>query len=83
MTVKETKVAKAILDVLHELDGGQIHTLPLHAEVNLKIVCLRSEFDAALAICDTQGWVIGITTKFKGNAWSISDLGEATRLQMA
>ena len=82
MTQSEIKLARAILDVLHGLDGGQMHELPLHAEVNLIVKCTRSEFEGALKICDTSGWVIGIRSKFKGVAWNISDAGEAARLEM-
>ena len=82
MTKKETKIARAILTVLHEVDGGQLHELPLHAEANLVCECTRAEFEAALKQCDTQRWIIGIRSKFKGLLWNISDAGEAALAEM-
>jgi hypothetical protein len=82
MTKSETKLLKAILYVLHEVDGGQLHELPLHAEVNLLRECTRTEFEAALKIGDTNRWILGIHSKFKGRLWCISDAGEAALLEM-
>ena len=83
MTIKELKLCKAILDVLHELDGHQIHELPLHAEANLRCPATASEFSTALALCDRSKWVTGIHSKFKGTLWSINDAGEAALIQMS
>jgi hypothetical protein len=82
MTKRETKIARAILAVLHELEGGQIHELPLHAEVNLICECTGSEFEAALRASDAHKWIIGIRSKFKGLLWNISDAGEAALIEM-
>jgi hypothetical protein len=82
MTKNEIKIIKAILYVLHEVDGGQLHELPLHAEVNLLRECSRTEFEAALKICDTNRWIVGIHSKFKGRLWNISDAGEAAAMEM-
>jgi hypothetical protein len=82
MTKNEIKIIKAILYVLHEVEGGQLHELPLHAEVCLLRECSLAEFAAALKICDTHRWVIGIHSKFRGRLWSISDAGEAAALEM-
>ena len=77
MTKKELKIAKAILTVLHELEGGQINDLPLHAEANLLVPCTRTEFEAALARCDSARWINGLHSQFKGRLWNITDAGEA------
>lgn len=82
MTTHEIKIAKRILDVLHELDGGQAHALTLHAEIGGLGGCTASAFDATLAELDRRRWVIGVKTKFKGVLWNISDAGEAVRLEM-
>jgi hypothetical protein len=82
MTKKELKIAKAILTVLHELEGGQINDLPLHAEVNLVTPCTRTEFEAALTRCDTAAWITGLHSKFKGRLWNINDAGEAVLAEM-
>ena len=83
MTIKELRISKAILDVLHELDGHQIHELPLHAETNLRCPATASEFNGALALCDRSKWITGIHSKFKGTLWSINDAGEAALIQMS
>ena len=82
MTTHEIKIAKCILDVLHELDGGQAHGLTLHAAIGGLGRCTASAFDATLAELDRRKFVIGIQTKFKGVLWNLSDAGEAARLEM-
>jgi len=82
MTAPETKIARRILDVLHELDGGQVHALTLHAGIGGLSACTASEFDATLAELDRRRFVIGIRTKFRGVMWNLSDAGEAARLEM-
>ncbi len=82
MTLRETKIAKAILDCLHALDGGQAHALTVHGEIGGLAACSAAEFDATLALLDRRKWVIGVQTKFRGVMWNISDAGEAARLEM-
>lgn len=84
MTDREVKLTKAILTVAHDLDGGQIGEVLLHAEVNLRVTptATKAEFEAALALCDQRGWIIGVQSKFAGRKWNISDAGEAARLEM-
>lgn len=82
MTARETQIAKKILDYLHEQDGHQVHALTILAEIGGLAACLSAEFDAVLAHLDTERYIIGVKTKFKGVLWSISDAGEAARLQM-
>lgn len=82
MTQRETQIAKKILDALHELDGGQAHALTIHGEIGGLSACTVAEFDATLAELDRRKLTIGIKTKFKGIMWSISDAGQAARLEM-
>lgn len=84
MTQREQRIVRAILNVAHNLDGGQIDERLLHAEVNLAITPTASlaEFTAAVSICDTRGWLIGVQGKFGGRKWNLSDAGEAARLEM-
>jgi hypothetical protein len=82
MTARETKIAKSILDMLHEQDGRQVHALTIHAEIGGLTACPTADFDQVLAALDKRKYVIGVQTKFKGVLWNISDAGEAARLEM-
>lgn len=82
MTFHELVIAKRTLDALYELDGGQAHALALHAQIGGLRLCPTREFEAVLAEMDRRHWVLGITTRFKGVLWSLSDAGAAARLQM-
>lgn len=82
MTARETRIGKRILDALHALDGGQAHTLSVHADAGGMNLCSTAEFDAVLAELDRQQLVLFVDSKFKGRLWSITDAGEAARLQM-
>jgi hypothetical protein len=82
MTTRESKIAKALLDVLHNLDGGQAGELTLHAEVNLMVPCSATEFGAVLALCDRQKWITGVTARLTGKMkYNLNDAGEAARLE--
>ena len=83
MTLKELKLCHAILEVLHELDGREIHELPLHAETNLRCAATAFEFSAALALCDRKKWVTGIHSKSQGALWKINDAGEAALIELS
>jgi hypothetical protein len=83
MTSREIKISKAILDVLHDIDGAQAGEISLHAEVNLKVECGATEFTAVLALCDRQRWVTKVPAKLTGKfKYNINDAGEAARLEM-
>ena len=82
MTAREIKIAKHILDVLHELDGGQVHAVTIHGEIGGLGCCTAAEFDATLAELDRRKLVIGVKTRFQGVLWNISPAGEAARLEM-
>lgn len=82
MTAREIKIAKRILDYLHDLDGGQAHAMSIHGEIGGLGFCHAHEFDETLKQLETSRLIIGIKTKFKGVMWNISDAGEAARLEM-
>jgi len=84
MTAREHKLCKRLLDVLHEEDGRQVDDLLLHARVNESAACSLSEFAGALAMCDTRGWITGITSRYVSGRklWNINDAGEAARLEL-
>jgi hypothetical protein len=84
VTERKKKIVKSILEVLSNLDGGQIAEPTLHAEANLRIVpsASKGEFDDALKYCDDRNWVTGIESKFGGKLWQSNDMGEAVRLQL-
>ena len=84
MTKRETAIAKAILDYLHDLDGGQAQDIVVHAGAceNFMSLIPRSEFDAVFAQCSKEGWLLGVPTRFRGTQWSISAMGEKARMEM-
>lgn len=82
MTTRETQIAKRILNFLHAEDGKQLHALTIHGEIGGLNLCSSQEFEAALYELNTRRLVIGVTTKYRGMVWSISDAGEAARLEM-
>jgi hypothetical protein len=82
MTDRETKISKALLDVLHNLDGAQAGELTLHAEVNLLVPCSATEFSAVLDLCDRQKWITGVKARVTGKMkYNLNDAGEAARLE--
>jgi len=82
MTPSQIKLAKRILDTLHELDGGQIHAVTIHGEIGGLIACTTAEFDDLLAELDREKLILGVKTKYQGVLWSLSPAGQAARLQM-
>ncbi|MDE2098220.1 MAG: hypothetical protein KGL39_13275 [Patescibacteria group bacterium] len=84
MTKREVKLAKAILDVLHNQDGGQLSDIQIHAEAQLELGerIPLAEFSGALALCDARRWVTGVKSKFSGIKYNISDGGESARLEL-
>jgi hypothetical protein len=84
MTARELKIAKAILDALHDVDGMQMVEPVLHADAQLRLgeKIPLAEFEAALAVCDAKRWLTGVKGKFLGRKWNINDAGEAARLEM-
>ena len=85
MTKREFKIIKALLGVLHNLDGAQIAEAVLHAEVNLHVTPTASlaEFDGAVTVADANRWVVVVQSKFgSGRKFTLSDAGEAALLEM-
>lgn len=84
MSAQQIKIARWLLDYLHELDGGQASDMRLHAVVNEAAgeYIPRSAVDEVLERADRDGWIITVQSKFKGTLRSLTPLGEATRLEM-
>lgn len=84
MQQRKFKIVRAVLDVLENLDGGQMNEVTLHAEVNLHVTptATMAEFEDALRHCDANRWVTGVTGRFGGKKWNLSDAGAAARLEM-
>lgn len=85
MNAREQKIIKVMLDYLYDRDGAQVAEGILHAEVNLRISPTASlgEFNAALKKADDSGWLTGVIARYgNGKLWRLSQLGEATRLEM-
>ncbi|HXI73466.1 MAG TPA: hypothetical protein VNN22_24245 [Verrucomicrobiae bacterium] len=87
LTQREISLCKAALDYLHSLDGGQAIELEIHAAI-LRDPAVHpkpsaTEVETVIKICDVKKWTIGVPSKFAGKMkWSISDAGEAARLEM-
>jgi hypothetical protein len=83
MTARELKIAKAILDVLHDREGQMVEPM-IHAEAQLRLDerIPLAEFNAALFHCDDHGWLTGVKARFSGRKWNINDAGEAARMEM-
>jgi hypothetical protein len=84
MTQRQRKLARAALNYLHDLDGGQACDVLVHAGVNeiLGEYVPLAEMDEVLELMDRQGWIITVKSKLKGTLRSLSDLGEAARMEM-
>jgi len=84
MTRRETTIAKAILDFLHDLDYGQAQEIVIHAGACEKFLALipLSEFESVFQLCAREGWLDAVPRRFKGTLWSISAAGEKARLEM-
>lgn len=88
MTTREREICKGLLAALHEQDRGQLSETQLHCAVNLKlqeagrVSATLGEFNGALNLCDKQGLVTGVSARFGGRKWNISDAGEAALSEM-
>lgn len=84
MTHRDLAICKAILDYLHDLDGGQAGEITIHASACERFMAVipKTEFDAMFKHCQVEGWLFHVPTKFKGSLWSISASGELARQQM-
>jgi len=83
MTTREQQCVKAILQALHEADGGQRAAITLHTEANLICPQTRTEFDRALALADGRRWVTGVKARHgSGFLYNLNDAGEAALLEL-
>ena len=82
MTTREIKIAKRVLNYLHELEGGQAHPLTILGEIGGLNVCTMNEFNETLHSLENGGYIHRVRTQFKGDMISISSAGEAARLEM-
>jgi hypothetical protein len=83
MTAREIKIAKLILTVLHNLDGGQVHPLTIHAEIGGMNACGGGEFEDVMEELLRRKYADFVHDEFKGQQWSITSLGESARRKMA
>jgi len=84
MTARELKIARKVLDYLHGLDGGQADELVIHAEIGGLVVASVNELTEVLSQLNEQRLIRGIMPKlYKRLKWSITDLGESARLDLA
>lgn len=83
MNKRQIQLAKALLTVLNDADGQMIEAI-IHAEVNMVVGdhVQLAELNAIIAQCDTQGWLTGIPSRFRGKLWNINDAGRAALLEM-
>lgn len=87
LTQREVHLSKAGLDYLHSLEGGQAIELEIHAAI-LRDPAVHpkpsaTEVEQAIKIWSDRKWTIGVPSRFANRMkWSISDAGEAIRLEM-
>ena len=86
MTTRELEIIKALLDVAHDAEGGQFSETQLHTAGGVKLqerarlAPTLGEFNAALGIIGTRGWMTRVENRITGRArWNINDAGEAAR----
>ena len=88
LTQREVVLSKAGLDYLHSLESGQAIELEIHAAI-LRDPAVHpkpsaSEVEAVIQIWNNRRWAIGVPAKFANRMkWSISDAGEAARLELS
>jgi hypothetical protein len=83
MTTREAKLCKAILDALHDLDGGQYTDIQIHGDLFLRgLKFSLAELEGAIAICSVRKWIIGAPGVAGKMKWNISDRGETARLEL-
>lgn len=85
MSQRQLTITRQILEALNLMDGGQLAEVILHHQVNLLIKpnATLGEFEDALSVCDANGWVTGVVSKFgPKKLWQLNDRGQAARLEM-
>ena len=87
MTAREIKIAKAVLDYLHDLDSGQATELLIHTRAFGEGFGdpqpSVAELGVTLRMLDATKLITGVPARFNGKMkWNINDAGEAARLDM-
>jgi len=84
MTPRQRNIAKAILEALHDRDGGQLDEISIHADACLLIheMIPRNEFDEAFETLTRDGCFIGVKLKYNLMMWSLTSRGEQIRQEM-
>ena len=84
MLDRQKNIIRALLQSLHEVDGGPVAETILHAAVNVKVqpAAMLSEFEEALCFCETSRWLTGIRGKLGTDKWSLTDAGEVARREI-
>ena len=83
MTTREIKLARSLLNVLHDRDGHAANETDLFGEMTVRCDCTLGEFKVTLLNCDARGWLTGVKGKFAGKLWDINDEGEIARMQLS
>lgn len=84
LTTRQIAIAKVILAAFEALDGGQAQEVSIHADASLLFGAIipKNEFTEVFEKLNAHGCFNGVPTKFHGIKWSLSDVGEQTRLEM-
>jgi len=84
MTKRHLAICKAILEAVHDLDGGQALEVIIHADAckHFRAMIPLNEFNEAFESLNREGCFTGVHSKFKGTLWSMSDKGRQTREEM-
>ena len=78
MTHRQRAIAKAILEALHNRDGGQLDEISIHADACLlfREMIPKNEFDEAFGTLNRDGCFIGVKLKYGVTMWSLTARGE-------
>jgi hypothetical protein len=84
MTKAQRQITRALLETLHDLDGGQAQDAIVHQGVRQIVgqYVPLAEFNDALEFADRNGWIITIRSPLNGTLRKLSDAGAAARLEM-
>ena len=85
MTLREKKILKAVLQYLHEADHGQRTELQIHGgafagfEGGAPSV---DELSFAMRLANGMQFIRGVSARFTGMKWNITDAGESALLEL-
>ena len=84
MTHRQRAIMKALLEALHNRDGGQLDEISIHADACLifREMIPKNEFDEAFATLNRDGCFIGVKLKYNLMMWSLSARGVQAREEM-